>query len=132
MGNSNSSSPCTRDAHKHEQFACMMNDDCEGRRMICRNLKCGYPSAVTPDLFYCKLCKISEADRMQNVTDMDLGKKPALRLVAKLDFKDQAEDAFDFEQFFRQVGIEDETKQQDFKSQLNVARDNMSMQFDHP
>jgi len=98
--------------------------------MICRNLKCGYPSAFNPDLFYCKLCKISEVDRTQNVTDKDLSKKPALRLVAKLDFKDQAE--HDFEQFFRLVGIEDEAGREDFKSKLNVARDNMSMQFDHP
>ena len=64
-----------------------MNPMCEYAKLICKNLRCGFQSNKKSSIWYCKLCKISEATNEEYEADeIDILEKPNIKNVASVTY----------------------------------------------
>ena len=77
-----------------------MNPLCEHAKLICKNLQCGYKSKKNSSIWFCHLCRISEATNEEYKGDaIDILEKPDLHKVVTITCKDKqfeyGDDIFD-------------------------------------
>ena len=62
-----------------------MNPLCEHAKLICKNLQCGYKSKKNSSIWFCHLCRISEATNEEYKGDeIDILEKPDLHNVLSI------------------------------------------------
>ena len=64
-----------------------MNAHCETAKLICKNERCGFRSTKRTSMWFCKLCKIQEANTQEYQEDeKEILEKPNIKNVASVTY----------------------------------------------